>query len=369
MDLHIGIIPAVPDEDLRALFVAMLRIDQTNHRCVFGHCDLASGSPEAAQVDYLHQDDFRCHHLVAMDGPGETVDPDAVVGYGSIWMSMHDNLDTALVGICVHPEARSRGVGSALLAAVEDLATGDGRSVINTWSLHAPEPCPTRLRSYERAVNGPGRLRSDDPAARFFLRRGYALDQTHSTLQLDLSADWKPEDQAGGRGQTGYQAVGWEGGTPAAYVLPMARLRTLMSTAAPAGSIEREEQRWDAERVHRYDDERSALGLAVHTVAALTSGTGELVGYTELTVSPRTPALAVQGDTFVAPDHRGHQLGWVLKVTNLAGARHAHPLLRRVITTNAGENAAMRAINHRLGFREVGIDANWQKVLGDHSSR
>ncbi|MFL6064725.1 MAG: GNAT family N-acetyltransferase, partial [Friedmanniella sp.] len=163
---------------------------------------------------------------------------------------------------------------------------------------------------------------------------------------------------------TGYEAVSWEGDTPAAYVLPMARLRTLMSTAAPSGSIEPDEQRWDAERVRRHDEERSALGLAVHTVAALRSGTGELVGYTELTVSPRTQALAMQGDTFVAPEHRGHRLGWDLKVTNLARARLAHPLLSRVITTNAGENEGMRAINLRLGFREVGIDGNWQKIIG-----
>src|SRR3954454_112208 len=162
MDLHIGVIPIAPDEQLRALFAAMLEIDQRNHRWVFGPCDLATGSAETAQAEYLRQDDFRCHHLVAMEGPGENVDPRTVVGYGSIWMSTQDNLDTALVGVCVHPEARGRGVASALLGAVEDIATGDGRSVINTWSLHTPEPDPGRVTSYERAVNGPGRLRSDD---------------------------------------------------------------------------------------------------------------------------------------------------------------------------------------------------------------
>src|SRR3954452_14072142 len=152
MDLHIAVIPIAPDEQLRALFAAMVDIDQRNHRCVFGHCDLATGSAETAQAEYLRQDDFRCHHLVAMEGPGENVDPRTVVGYGSIWMSTQDNLDSALVGVCIGPEARSRGVGSALLAVVEDIATGDGRSVINTWSLHRSEPRPTPLTSYERAV-------------------------------------------------------------------------------------------------------------------------------------------------------------------------------------------------------------------------
>jgi hypothetical protein len=35
-----------------------------------------------------------------------------------------------------------------------------------------------------------------------------------------------------------------------------------------------------------------------------------------------------------------------------------------VVTTNAGENAAMRSVNLGLGFREVGVDGNWQKVIG-----
>jgi hypothetical protein len=53
-----------------------------------------------------------------------------------------------------------------------------------------------------------------------------------------------------------------------------------------------------------------------------------------------------------------------VKVVNLERARRAHPLLRRVLTTNAGENAAMRAVNVRSRFREVSVDGNWQKTVG-----
>jgi RimJ/RimL family protein N-acetyltransferase len=254
-------------------------------------------------------------------------------------------------------------VGTALLAALEDLATHDRRSLINTWSVHSPTAGETRPRNSHAAAHGPGLLRADDPAARFFLRRGYLLDQTHSTFQLDLPAGWQPEARRE-RALTSHEVVGWDGGTPDSDVGSMASLRTLMSTAAPAGSVEPEEQRWDADRVHRHDRERIDLGLALHTVAARHRGTGQLVGYTELTVSPRSPALALQGDTFVAPAHRGQGLGRVLKEANLVRARQAHPLLRRVVTTNAGENAAMRAVNAGLGFREVGIDGNWQKTVG-----
>jgi GNAT superfamily N-acetyltransferase len=366
--LRIAPIPVVADDDLWPLFAAMLRIDQANHRLIFGHVDLCTGSAEAAQLDYLHQDDFRCQHLLAVAGEGSALEPDSVVGYGSIWMATRENLDTALVGVCVDPPARGRGVGTALLAALEGLATRDRRSLINTWSVHPPAAAETGSRNHA-AAHGPGVLRADDPAARFFLRRGYLLDQTHSTFQLDLPADWRPEVRRERPAVTSYEVLWWDGGTPETEVGSMAGLRTLMSTAAPAGSVEPEEQRWDADRVHRHDRERIDLGLALHTVAARHRGTGQLVGYTELTVSPRSPALALQGDTFVAPDHRGHELGRVLKVANLVQARQTHPLLRRVVTTNAGENAAMRAVNAGLGFREVGIDGNWQKIIGRQRQR
>jgi GNAT superfamily N-acetyltransferase len=360
--LRIAPIPVVADDDLRPLFAAMLRIDQLNHRLVHGHLDLCSGSVEAAQLDYLHQDDFRCVHLLA--GEGRELEPGSVVGYGSIWTATRENLDTALVGVCVDPAARGRGVGSALLAALEDHATRNGRSLVNTWSIHPAADGQSPPRNHQPAAHGPGHLSADDPTARFFLRRGYRLDQTHSTFQLDLPAGWEPEVRREEPVLTSYEVVGWDGGTPQDDVGSMASLRTLMSTAAPAGSVEPEEQRWDADRVHRHDRERIDLGLALHTVAARHRATGQLVGYTELTVSPGSPALALQGDTFVAPAHRGQGLGRVLKEANLVRARRAHPLLRRVVTTNAGENAAMRAVNAGLGFREVSIDGNWQKIIG-----
>jgi GNAT superfamily N-acetyltransferase len=174
-------------------------------------------------------------------------------------------------------------VGSALLSALEDIATNDRRSVINTWSIHAPASGEGAVRDGHAAAHGPGALRRDDPAAGFFLRRGYVLDQTHSTYQLDLADGWDPEDRSDEAALSSYELVGWEGGTPEDYVISI---------------------------------------------------------------------------------HRGHGLGRAIKIANLRRARQAHPLLRRVVTTNAGENAAMRSVNLGLGFREVGVDGNWQKVIG-----
>jgi hypothetical protein len=132
---------------------------------------------------------------------------------------------------------------------------GNKRSVINTWSIHAPAAAEGAATRRHAAAHGPGALSPDDPAAGFFLRRGHVLDQTHSTYQLDLADGWDPEDRSDESAPTSYELVGWEGGTPEGYVTSMAGLRTMMSTAAPAGSIEpgfpRGGHRWQLAEGHR----------------------------------------------------------------------------------------------------------------------
>ena len=63
------------------------------------------------------------------------------------------------------------------------------------------------------------------------------------------------------------------------------------------------------------------------------------------------------------PEHRGHSLGLAMKVANQQALRAAYPECRILMTGNADVNAAMNAVNVKLGFREVERCIELQKDL------
>jgi hypothetical protein len=102
----------------------------------------------------------------------------------------------------------------------------------------------------------------------------------------------------------------------------------------------------------------------VETVARHVA-TGRLVGYTDLVVAPGTPDLAVQGDTLVLREHRGHRLGLALKVANLRALQAALPHVTTLRTWNADTNTPMLAVNRRMGFEPTGVTREWLKDLAE----
>ena len=75
------------------------------------------------------------------------------------------------------------------------------------------------------------------------------------------------------------------------------------------------------------------------------------------------PGTAIQTDTLVLREHRGHALGLAMKVANLGALQREKPGLRFVRTWNADTNTHMIAINRQLGFRIVGWSREWAKDL------
>jgi hypothetical protein len=57
------------------------------------------------------------------------------------------------------------------------------------------------------------------------------------------------------------------------------------------------------------------------------------------------------GTLSVAPEHRGHRLGTLIKVANLEFARAQRSELRAIGTCNADSNSHMVAINEAMEFR------------------
>ena len=77
---------------------------------------------------------------------------------------------------------------------------------------------------------------------------------------------------------------------------------------------------------------------------------GEIGAFTELRVS-RGSTLGFTDDTGTVAAHRGHGLARAVKLESLRRLRDDHPEVTVVTTSNAEENAAMRHVNERVGFR------------------
>ena len=136
-----------------------------------------------------------------------------------------------------------------------------------------------------------------------------------------------------------------------------------MSTDAPSGELDAEEDEWSVERLVAYDralDEgpRVQLTVVVEHVAS-----GSLAGFTELSVPAEPDRPVDQGDTLVLREHRGHRLGILMKAANLQFLEQTHPGHPSVVTGNAEENRPMLDVNEKLGFVGVAVEAAWQKAL------
>lgn len=137
-----------------------------------------------------------------------------------------------------------------------------------------------------------------------------------------------------------------------------------MSTDAPMGELELNEDPWDAGRVRAAERDIAARDHGYLTVAAEHAPTGRLVAFTMVEYPLLRPEVVFQEDTLVIREHRGHRLGMLVKTELLRRLAIARPDARRVHTWNAEENAHMLGINVALGFRPTGVCGMWQKKLG-----
>jgi len=266
----------------------------------------------------------------------------AVVGAVQLLEPLRDNVDRAYMWLAVRPDRWRQGIGSTLLRAGEDLAAGAGRTIMSNTSDSPQE--------------------SGGAGGAFARHHGYQLAQVDLRQDLTLPADAVPADPSLEHPEYGIETV-WDT-LPEDWLDDRAMLARRISTDAPMGDQELEEEDWDADRVREQWARARAQGRRAVESVARHLESGRLVGYTDLLISASTRHLGYQDDTLVLREHRGHGLGLALKRANLAAVQREQPQVRTVRTWNASSNEPMLRINREMGFVVTGYTHEWQKLLG-----
>ncbi len=278
------------------------------------------------------------------EGYGAFLDGE-MVGESMVMGSRRDNLDRAHLLLWVVPTAARRGVGSALLAHAESRVAELGRSLVEA----------------EVQLGGPGR----PSFLGFAQRHGYALVQEQVERQLALPvADGLLDrlEAATLPHASAYTLRVAEGPVPADLADGYARLLNRLNIDAPAGGEAPEHGARTAQDIADQDQEIHGAGRRRLTVFAL-SVDGQVAGFSCAIASPVDHRHIDQQATIVAPEHRGHRLGTLVKVALVRELQRAFPDKRVVHTENAETNAHMVAINEALGFRLTSRRGELQKRL------
>lgn len=274
-----------------------------------------------------------------------------------------DEADTAWLTVQVLPQFRRRGIGTALTDAVENLAVaaGKAKAVVYTVSRGGEEG-PSLA-----APTGFGSVPSGNDEVRLLLGRGYTLEQVERGSRLalplaDLHERLAAAEQASG---PDYAVHLWTHSTPERWLEDMAVLITRMSTDEPTAGLEQQEDVWSVERLVETEGRVLSTSPRVRVTAAIEHlPSGTLVGYSDLSVPPEVERAVHQQATIVLSEHRGHRLGMLLKVANLAHLERLRPGHPSVVTWNAEENRHMLAVNEAVGFEPLGYEGAWKKTLG-----
>lgn len=248
----------------------------------------------------------------------------ALVGFADLYVPWDH---AALLEIVVHPRARSRGVGTALLRTLLTEVESRGRGQIEGWQI-------TR--------NGDG--------ARWAANRGFRTVNSSILQQLTLaqvdSELWHVPVPPG------YRLVRWTGRAPDDLLESYSAARNAIHDA-PTGAQTSPSPHWTPERTREAEREYLDRG-AEQRVVAVDEASGAVVGMTELELHSGRPHRAFQQETSVVPAHRGHGLGRVMKAHMLRWVRSEKPELTEIATGTSASNTHMQRVNHAIGYATIG---------------
>ncbi len=206
-----------------------------------------------------------------------------------------------------------------------------------------------------------GHTEEDDGKA--FLRAigaKFARTSRQSRLPLELM-DWemlKRWTEEGPRRSPGTSVLWFGNRLDGQYIEAYSELFTEVFNDAPRDELETGNLITTAKTLREWEAKFDASGG--HAVLAVTrEADGALSGLTEMAYWPEEKTMIRQFMTGVSRPYRGRGLGKWLKAAMLLKVREDYPQVETVVTDNATTNAAMLAINSRLGFK---LHKEWESV-------
>jgi GNAT superfamily N-acetyltransferase len=289
--------------------------------------------PEADAVSLLRHrpDGHRAWHWAAgaaTTGRGEPALTPALPASGGAALTGYAELTTGtgsgtgFARIVVAAPHRRRGLGRALLTEVSRRARAVGCTVLNG------------------TFGGPA-------GGGFCAAVGARTGLAYVRCALHL-----PGAVLTARPVPGYRLRCWHGRAPAGLLHSYAHARGAIRDAPVDDGVVL--PAWTPRRIRDEENALAAHGRSCYVTVALAPH-GEVAAFTEVRVPPRPSATASTQDTAVLPAHRGRGLALWVKAESLRLLAAARPDVTRVTATNAESNAAMLAVNRRLGFRATSV--------------
>ena len=237
----------------------------------------------------------------------------------------------------VSQKHRRQGIGRLLLAELLAFMQQQGKTTAS-WKVHLPES-----HAFMAACGAQARLRSVQ------------------SRMLIAGLDWT--ELAHWQARVGKIAPTLEWEIHAGRI-PFARLAALdaplsdLVNQQPLGTVAMPRMRYSLAGYERWYADMDTRG-GDHFMVLLRQG-DEVVAVCDANWDARFPERVYQELTAVAPIWRGKGLAKAVKAAMLQLLRTHKPQVQTVITLNAETNAAMRAINQRLGFVVHREEATYQ---------
>lgn len=265
-------------------------------------------------------------------------DGDSVIGGLNVDLMTEENKHHANAQLHVHPAHANNSVWARLLERIFELVVEHGRTQVSLL-VHKP-------------LDGEDEVA--DAEEEFLRSSGFEVALELVDREADVNAlSREAEDQLLAEAREAsrdYEVISWVGQVPEEFLQPLIELDRMAMTQVPLGSLDLEDVDMNVERRLATAARHQAANLTLCQTVARHRSSNRVVANTEMIVFPEPSNYAWQGITLVAPDHRGHRLGQLMKLVNLRQLRERAPHVQRIHTENAQDNEYMNGINERMGL-------------------